>query len=45
MNAKISQAILNLVAAGMSIEAAFDVVLGAGSYETMAGEVYEALRS
>lgn len=30
--------------AGKSLKEAFDAVLGAGAYEALAGEVYDALR-
>lgn len=45
MNAKISAAILAHRLAGKSLREAFDAVLGTGSYEKLAGEVYEALRN
>ena len=41
---KISLRILSLVDAGYSLPEAFDAVLGAGAYEKMAGELYDALR-
>lgn len=41
---KISLQILVLVAQGKKLPEAVDEVLGAGTYETLAGEVYEALR-
>lgn len=44
MNAEISRRILNEVANGKTIREAFDAVLGAGSYEQLAGEVYDELR-
>lgn len=40
----ISLMILENVKNGMSLEEAFDAVLGAGSYEKLAGEIYEELR-
>lgn len=43
MNAKISAAIIAHRLAGKSLREAFDAVLGAGSYEKLAGEVYDAL--
>ena len=45
MNQKISLAILAKVAAGMSIEAAVDAVLGAGSFTALAGSLYDALKA
>ena len=45
MNAKISGRILVLVAAGMTLRDAFDAVLGAGKYDQLVGEVYDALRA
>lgn len=42
--AEISRRILEKVAQGMTLPEAFDAVLGAGRYEAMAGEVYDALR-
>lgn len=43
MNNKISIAILANIAAGMTINEAFDAVLGAGVFEKLAGEVYDIL--
>lgn len=40
----ITRRILTLVAAGMTLPAAFDAVLGAGAHAKMAGELYDALR-
>lgn len=45
INALISARILALVAAGMDLPAAMDQVLGAGTYERVAGELYDALRA
>lgn len=45
MTQKISARILVLVAAGMTPREAFDAVLGAGAFEKMAGEIYDALRA
>lgn len=44
-NAAISRKILEKLAAGASIREAFDSVLGAGQFDAMAGEVYDALRN
>lgn len=41
----ISARILVMVAEGASVREAFDAVLGEGAYETMAGEIYDALRA
>lgn len=41
----ISARILHLVGQGLSIRESFDEVLGAGAYERMAGELYDALRA
>ena len=43
--AAISAMILRNVEAGMTVREAFDAVLGAGRYEQLAGDVYEALRA
>lgn len=40
----ISLMILENVTNGMSLEEAFDAVLGAGAFEKLAGEIYEELR-
>lgn len=45
MNAKISAAIIAHRLAGKSLRDAFDAVLGAGAYEALAGEVYDALHN
>ena len=42
MNAKISAAILALVAEGKTLPEAFDAVLGAGAYRDLANEIWEA---
>lgn len=42
-NAQISAAILANVAAGMTIQQAFDAVIGEGAYMKLAGEVYDQL--
>lgn len=44
MNAKISQAILNLIATGKTLQEAYDAVLGAGAYDRMVSELYDSLR-
>jgi len=41
----ISARILALKNSGMSLREAFDAVLGAGAYDKLAGEVYDALRA
>ena len=41
----ISALIVAEVANGSTIQEAFDAVLGAGSYERLAGEVWEAFRA
>jgi hypothetical protein len=45
MNESISQRILALVNAGETVRAAFDEVIGEGSYVRLAGEVYDSLRA
>jgi hypothetical protein len=40
----ISALILNRVAQGQSLQQAVDAVIGAGAYERLAGEVWEALQ-
>jgi uncharacterized protein YoaH (UPF0181 family) len=45
MNETISLRILVLMHQGMSIKEAIDAVLGAGTYEVIAGEIYEKLRA
>ena len=44
-NQIISAKIAAHLAAGKTIEQAFDAVLGEGTYAKVAGEVYEALRA
>lgn len=44
MNATISARILRQVAMGATLEQAIDMVLGAGSFTKLAGEIYDALR-
>jgi hypothetical protein len=41
----ISALIAQLVEDGATVVAAVDAVLGAGTYETLAGEVYDGLRA
>ena len=43
-NQAISLMILGKVAQGMTIREAFDAILGEGTVEKLAGEVYDALR-
>jgi len=45
MNAKISQAILNEVNSGKTIQQAIDTVLGQGTYAQVASDVYVALKA
>lgn len=44
-NQQISALILAHVANGMTIREAIDAVFGAGAYERIAGEVYDAIRA
>lgn len=44
-NAAISARILAEVAKGKTIRDAIDTVFGAGAYERIAGELYDALRA
>lgn len=44
-NAAISIAIAQHVAAGKALPEAMDAVLGAGTYASLAGSLYDALRS
>lgn len=44
-NAAISSSILNNIANGMTLEAAYDAVFGDGSYDKMVGDIYDALRT
>jgi hypothetical protein len=44
-NALISRAILARIALGADLVEAFDAVFGTGSYERMAGELYDTLRA
>lgn len=45
LNAMISAAILAKIAEGMTPRAALDAVLGEGTFEQLAGELWEALRA
>lgn len=45
MNQQISVAILSKVAQGLSLRDAIDAVLGAGTFEKVAGDLYDALRA
>lgn len=42
---EISARILTLVATGETLQAAFDAILGAGTWAAMIDELYEALRA
>ena len=42
---EISARILTLVATGLDIRAAFDAILGAGTWDAMIDDLYEALRA
>jgi hypothetical protein len=42
---KISLAIITKIQGGMTVEQAVDAVLGAGSYQKIAAEVWAALRA
>ena len=44
-NAQISEAIMIQVAAGLSVQQAFDAVLGQGAYMKLAGELYDQLKA
>lgn len=41
---RISARIVALVATGMTLPAAMDAVLGAGAYDQLAGDLWQALR-
>lgn len=45
MNAVISARILAALATGLELPAAYDSVMGKGTYLKMAGEVYDAARA
>lgn len=44
-NAKITALLVGLMRAGVPVRDAFDLVLGAGAYERMASDLYDALRA
>lgn len=44
-NAKISALILAEIRAGRTLPEAIDAVLGTGTYQKIAGDVYDALRA
>ena len=44
-NQKISLAILSKMQSGMSVREAIDAVLGAGTFEKVASDVYDVLRA
>ena len=44
-NAAISAQILKLVSAGVPLRDAIDAVLGAGTFDRVAGDAYDALRA
>ena len=44
-NAKISAMLVALMGAGMPVRDAVDAVLGAGTYEKLAGDVYDMIRA
>lgn len=44
LNAKISEAIITGVRQGMTLPQAINAVLGEGSYESLASDIYDALR-
>lgn len=44
-NAAISAKILSNIHAGMTLQQAFDAVIGNGAYAKMAGELYDELRA
>ena len=44
-NAEISRRILEKVAQGMALAAAFDAVLGAGSYAALASDLHDAFNA
>jgi hypothetical protein len=44
-NAKISARILYHIANGLTVAAAIDAVLGAGQYEAIVSDLYDALRA
>lgn len=44
-NAQIAALVLSKVNAGLTLRQAFDEVMGAGAYDGLAGQVYDALRA
>lgn len=44
-NAAISAKILSNVANGMTLQAAFDAVIGEGAYMKLAGDLYDAIKA
>lgn len=44
-NAQISAAILQGISNGLTMQQAFDAVMGEGAYLKLAGEVYDELRA
>ena len=44
-NAEISDRIIRAVEGGMTVPQAVDLVLGVGTFERFAGELYDALRA
>lgn len=44
-NAAITARLVALMAEGQDVRQAWETVFGAGSWETMAGEIYDALRA
>ena len=44
-NAEISRRILARIANGATVAQAVDAVLGAGTFDGLAGDIYEALRN
>jgi alpha/beta superfamily hydrolase len=44
-NLVISVAIKSLTEQGLTVKQAFEVIFGEGSYEKMAGEIYDALKA
>ena len=43
-NAQITKMLASLIASGMDVKQAINTVFGAGAYEKMAGNIYDALR-
>lgn len=44
-NQQITARLANLIQSGMDVRTAWETVFGAGSYATMAGHIYDALRA